>query len=337
MKAESGKTFERAAILCDPRWRLAAEHEAFRDADFLPDETLFPMITPYKEHDETIWIPVAKGKRGGTTRAFLPFNGLSGTYTFGFKAAPTRGDYFEALRQIQQAYVDDESKVFHVNSRNRQERQWKARWRHGNKEGSPLLGPTLGWVLIPAEKLEKVSDFQLGLALIEAGDIRAVLSQQGVPPVLCKSFEELERESSRLFNQLSGGKPIGQGNPKKIHSSTEQFVRDAAVVAYVLHEAGGRCECCINPAPFLTRNGSPYLEVHHVLPLASGGSDRVSNAVAACPNCHRELHHGAKAIAIVESLYLRVERLVREKADYKQCGEHNDEPERMLNRAIGNL
>lgn len=268
------------------------------------------MITPYKEHDETIWIPVAKGKSGGPARAFRPFNGLRGRYTFGFKAAPTRGEYFEALRQIQQAYVDDESKVFRVNGGNKEERQWKARWRHGNKEGSPLLGPTLGWVLIPAAELEKVSDAQLGEALIEAGDGSAVLS----PPVLCESLEELERESLRLFRELSGGKPTGQVNPKKIHSSSEQFVRDAAVVAYVLREADGRCECCMNPAPFAKRNGLPFLEVHHVRPLASGGSDRVSNAVAACPNCHRELHHGAKAADIVERLYSRVERLVREQA-----------------------
>jgi len=272
------------------------------------------MITPYKQHDETLWIPVAKGKSGGLARAFLPFNGLRGSYTFGFKAAPTRGEYFDALRQIQQAYIDEESKVFRVNGGKKEERQWKARWRHGNKEGSPLLGPTLGWVLIPVADLEKTSNVQLGEALIESGDGRAVLSPRAVPPVLCESLEELERESSRLFRELSGGKPAGQANPKKINSSTDQFVRDAAVVAYVLREAGGRCECCMNPAPFAKRSGVPYLEVHHVLPLASGGSDRTSNAVAVCPNCHRELHHGIKAVDIVERLYSRIERLVREQA-----------------------
>lgn len=272
------------------------------------------MIAPYEEYDETIWIPVAKGKSGGPARAFLPFNGLRGSYTFGFKATPIRGDYFQALRQVQQAYINDESKVFHVNGGKKKERQWKARWRHGSKEGSPLLGPTLGWVLIPVAELEIVSDDQLGEALIESSDGRAVLSPKAVPPVLCESLEELERESSRLFRELSGGKPTGQANPKKIPSSTEQFVRDAAVVAYVLREADGRCECCMNPAPFIKRNGLPYLEVHHVLPLAFGGSDRVSNAVAACPNCHRELHHGAKATDIVEGLYSRIDRLLREQA-----------------------
>jgi len=284
------------------------------------------MITPYKEHDETIWIPVAKGKSGGPARAFLPFNGLLGSYTFGFKATPTRAEYFEALRQIQLAYVEDESKVFRVNGGNKEERQWKARWRHGNKEGSPLLGPTLGWVLIPATELKKVSDAQLGEALIETDDGRALLLPKDVPPVLCENLEDLERESSRLFRELSDGKPTGQANPKKTLSTTEQFVRDAAVVAYVLREADGRCECCMNPAPFAKQNGLPYLEVHHVRPLASGGTDRVSNAVAACPNCHRELHHGAKAADIVESLFTRVDRLVREQSGAKQCVAGDDQP-----------
>ncbi|WP_256325004.1 HNH endonuclease signature motif containing protein [Nitrosomonas sp. Nm132] len=39
-------------------------------------------------------------------------------------------------------------------------------------------------------------------------------------------------------------------------------------------------------------DGSPYLEVHHKIPLAFGGEDTVVNAIALCPNCHREAHYG---------------------------------------------
>jgi 5-methylcytosine-specific restriction protein A len=38
-----------------------------------------------------------------------------------------------------------------------------------------------------------------------------------------------------------------------------------------------------------------FLEVHHLLSLASGGEDTVFNAVAICPNYHRELHNGINA------------------------------------------
>ncbi|MEY0334745.1 HNH endonuclease [Providencia rettgeri] len=33
--------------------------------------------------------------------------------------------------------------------------------------------------------------------------------------------------------------------------------------------------------------------MHHVEWLANGGEDSVENAIALCPNCHREAHYGA--------------------------------------------
>ncbi|WAG20214.1 HNH endonuclease [Burkholderia gladioli] len=73
----------------------------------------------------------------------------------------------------------------------------------------------------------------------------------------------------------------------------EIFLRNADVVAEVLHRANGACERCKNPAPFLRKkDGSPYLEVHHVQQLANDGEDTVDNAIALCPNCHREMHFG---------------------------------------------
>jgi 5-methylcytosine-specific restriction protein A len=41
-----------------------------------------------------------------------------------------------------------------------------------------------------------------------------------------------------------------------------------------------------------SKDGMPYLEVHHVKQLKDGGSDRIDNAVALCPNCHRKAHYG---------------------------------------------
>ncbi|CAN0604767.1 unnamed protein product, partial [Ectocarpus sp. 12 AP-2014] len=39
-------------------------------------------------------------------------------------------------------------------------------------------------------------------------------------------------------------------------------------------------------------NGEPFLEVHHIIPLAESGHDAVENTMALCPNCHREAHFG---------------------------------------------
>jgi 5-methylcytosine-specific restriction protein A len=59
-------------------------------------------------------------------------------------------------------------------------------------------------------------------------------------------------------------------------------------------------------------DGLPYLELHYVQGLADGGADAVSNAVALCPNCHREIHHGANAHAVEAWLYDTVQRLERD-------------------------
>lgn len=81
--------------------------------------------------------------------------------------------------------------------------------------------------------------------------------------------------------------------PTKIYVISTAYTRNADVIVEVLHRAKGKCEKCIEPAPFLrATNGTPYLEVHHKIPLAKNGEDTVANAIALCPNCHRQLHYG---------------------------------------------
>ncbi len=79
---------------------------------------------------------------------------------------------------------------------------------------------------------------------------------------------------------------------KKITIRTLAFRRNADVVAERLYQANGVCDHCKGPAPFNRKNGTPYLEVHHPIPLADGGEDTLGNTMALCPNCHREAHFG---------------------------------------------
>lgn len=72
-------------------------------------------------------------------------------------------------------------------------------------------------------------------------------------------------------------------------------VRSGWVIAEVLISANGICQGCAKPAPFTKfSSGEPYLEVHHLVRLADGGDDNVKNAIALCPNCHRQEHFGHK-------------------------------------------
>lgn len=80
--------------------------------------------------------------------------------------------------------------------------------------------------------------------------------------------------------------------PERISSKTTSFRRNPDVVAEVLLRAEGKCESCLQPAPFArASDGTPYLEVHHRIMLSVGGEDTVANAIALCPNCHRAAHY----------------------------------------------
>ena len=126
-------------------------------------------------------------------------------------------------------------------------------------------------------------------------------------------LESLERRVAEILARGQAAKPDGNSAPKRSASSREEFARDPAVVAWVLTAANGTCECCRKPAPFTrAKDQLEYLEVHHVKTLAEGGSDTVHNTIAICPNCHRELHYGIEADRLVDTLYGKVDRLVRE-------------------------
>ena len=85
--------------------------------------------------------------------------------------------------------------------------------------------------------------------------------------------------------------------PERMTRLVEVFKRNPYVVAEVLHRASGVCGSCLKPAPFTRKkDGAPYLEVHHKKQLAHGGEDTVENAIAVCPNCHRQLHYGGQSV-----------------------------------------
>ena len=73
-------------------------------------------------------------------------------------------------------------------------------------------------------------------------------------------------------------------------TESKSFERDESIKLYALMRAEGMCQLCDKPAPFSKKDGSPYLEVHHIDYLANGGSDTIENVAAICPNCHRKMH-----------------------------------------------
>jgi 5-methylcytosine-specific restriction protein A len=90
-------------------------------------------------------------------------------------------------------------------------------------------------------------------------------------------------------------------------SYSEYKQRSQVIKRYALLRSGGKCELCLNDAPFITTNNYYFLEVHHIHKLADDGPDLPINVAALCPNCHREAHFGKDHLDIKRKLILHIE------------------------------
>lgn len=88
---------------------------------------------------------------------------------------------------------------------------------------------------------------------------------------------------------------IADISPTQTRREAWQRTRSAIIAQYALCRSRGNCEGCKQPAPFMRRNGQPYLEVHHIRALQDDGADHPLNVAAVCPNCHSRVTHGKDA------------------------------------------
>jgi 5-methylcytosine-specific restriction endonuclease McrA len=88
---------------------------------------------------------------------------------------------------------------------------------------------------------------------------------------------------------------IKQSTSKPTKTTVKQILynRNENIKIFALKRANGICEKCGKSAPFIKDDGTPYLEVHHKIPLAEDeNGDTVENVIALCPNCHKHAHYG---------------------------------------------
>jgi hypothetical protein len=101
-----------------------------------------------------------------------------------------------------------------------------------------------------------------------------------------------------------------EGKPAKKVVVRQDFQRNPFVVAAAIHRSKGKCEMpgCKREL-FSREDETPYLEVHHVVPLGEDGDDTLANVAALCPHCHRELHHGKERAGRRQSLAKHISSL----------------------------
>jgi hypothetical protein len=112
-----------------------------------------------------------------------------------------------------------------------------------------------------------------------------------------------QRSLADLMAKYMARVPALPAKPKPRVAAQRLFDREPLVVAIARLRAQWACEVpgCAHPL-FTDENGMPFVEVHHIVPLAAGGSDRIENVACVCPSHHREAHHGKAASTIAVAL-----------------------------------
>lgn len=106
---------------------------------------------------------------------------------------------------------------------------------------------------------------------------------------------DVDQTSTSIFKLREQAYMIADMSPPQTRQEVWQRTRSTIIAQYALCRSRGNCEGCKDPAPFMRRNGEPYLEIHHIRALANGGADHPLNVAAVCPNCHSHVTHGKDA------------------------------------------
>lgn len=83
---------------------------------------------------------------------------------------------------------------------------------------------------------------------------------------------------------------ISRSEPQKREYLIETYARDQGWVAEAKNKYGLYCLCQSCTNSFQKPDGSPYIEVHHIIPLAEGGEDSLWNLSVLCAHHHRMAH-----------------------------------------------
>ena len=126
---------------------------------------------------------------------------------------------------------------------------------------------------------------------------------QNPAPIQEEDFDHANLSREKAAKKLSDEELLkrvqaDQSKPGIVEVKNQRRQRNHYIVELVNRRAKGICQLCNEPAPFIRKDGTPYLEVHHIVSLAEGGEDSLTNTVALCPNCHRKMH----SLALTEDI-----------------------------------
>lgn len=169
-----------------------------------------------------------------------------------------------------------------------------------------------------------LGEFSYGSHEIESGpdregNLRDIILFRLVPVALAEAFEKRVADesdetvplpSASDLNTLRAAALAACAGSEQVSAPKDtvraNYYRSEKVRRYVLARASGSCELCHAPAPFQRKDGTPYLEPHHINRVSDGGLDHPRYVGAICPTCHRHIHYGRNGSLENEKLRLIV-------------------------------
>ncbi|MFM0050992.1 EVE domain-containing protein [Caballeronia grimmiae] len=139
------------------------------------------------------------------------------------------------------------------------------------------------WANAPADILGTPTE-QAAVAEVFTGEVEKLLN---------RSLDDL---MAAYGKQQTVEKTSAAPKPKARPGRTTVFQRNPLVVAIARIRAASQCEApgCSYEL-FDDHTGTPYCEVHHILPLSQGGADTIENVICLCPAHHKEAHFGKRS------------------------------------------
>jgi hypothetical protein len=161
----------------------------------------------------------------------------------------------------------------------RPKKQFYTQWTRGD-ENSPFYGD--GWKAEPQSFMAEINNWWE----------KQQHCQGNIPKKILVRSAEFPAQDVQSLPLVELGKRARQskGKPSSTYIRTKQYQRNLYIVEYIKRKVKGKCQLCKNNTPFKAKDGTPYLECHHIHWLSEDGEDSLENTVALCPNCHRKMH-----------------------------------------------
>lgn len=141
---------------------------------------------------------------------------------------------------------------------------------------------------------------------IDAQDFHAVMGLLG------EDLEDMEAapgDGAQTLDELAALELRFANASPEVKMRVSKGVERGPIGAAVKRANGHKCQLCevmgLNPLGFRKRGGAPYVEAHHVMPVATraAGILSASNIMTLCANHHRQMHYGDVTVTINETSF----------------------------------